>query len=68
MGEDLREILQDSSNEEHIGNKHSQGSNVEIERKMMRLKKVHFKVKMMAEKTGSTINQTFSHKSRTEWR
>ena len=30
MGEDLREILQDSSNEEHIENKHNQGSKVEI--------------------------------------
>ena len=68
MGEDLREILQDSSNEEHIENKHNQGSNVEIERKMMRMNKVHFKMKMMAEKTGSTINQTFSYNSRTEWR
>jgi len=32
MGEDLHEILQDSSNEEHTENKHSQGSNVEIEK------------------------------------
>ena len=68
MGEDLREILQDSSNEEHMENKHNQGSKVEIEKMMMRLKKVHFKVKMMAEKTGSTINQTFPYKSGTEWR
>jgi hypothetical protein len=30
MGEDLREILQDSSNVEHIENKHNQGSKVEI--------------------------------------
>jgi hypothetical protein len=30
MGEDLREILQDSSNEAHIENKHYQGSKVDI--------------------------------------
>jgi hypothetical protein len=32
MGEDMGEILQDSSNEEHIENKHSQGSNIAIEK------------------------------------
>jgi hypothetical protein len=30
MGEDLHEILHDSSNKEYTENKHSEGSNVEI--------------------------------------
>jgi hypothetical protein len=33
MGEELHEILQNSSNEEYIENKHSEGSNVEIDQK-----------------------------------
>jgi phosphoribosyl-ATP pyrophosphohydrolase len=32
MGEELQEILQNSSNEEYTENKHSEGSNVEIDK------------------------------------
>jgi hypothetical protein len=32
MGEELHEILQNSSNEEYTGNKHSEGSNVQIDK------------------------------------
>jgi hypothetical protein len=32
MGEQLHEILQNSSNEEYTENKHSEGSNVEIDK------------------------------------
>ena len=60
MGEDLCEILQDSSKEKYIENKHNQSSKVETERKMMRLKKMHFKVKMMAEKNRQYNQSDFS--------
>jgi hypothetical protein len=32
MGEEMHEILQNSSNQEYIENKHSEGSNVEIDK------------------------------------
>jgi hypothetical protein len=32
MGEELHEIVQNSNNEEYIENKHSEGSNVEIDK------------------------------------
>jgi hypothetical protein len=32
IGEELQQILQNSSNEEYIANKHSEGSNVEIDK------------------------------------
>jgi len=32
MGEELYEIVQNRSNEEYTGNKHSEGSNVEIDK------------------------------------
>ena len=34
MGEELHEILQNSSNEEYTENKHSEGSNAEIEKEV----------------------------------
>jgi len=34
MGEELHEILQNSSNEEYTENKHSEGSNEEIDREV----------------------------------
>jgi len=33
MGEELQEILQNSSNEEYTENKHSEGCNVQIDKK-----------------------------------
>jgi len=34
MGEELHEILQNSSNEEHTENKHSEGSNAKIDKEL----------------------------------
>ena len=34
MGEELHEILQNSSNEEYTENKHSEGSNAEIDKEV----------------------------------
>jgi len=34
MGEELHEILQNSSNEEYIENKHSEGSNAETDKEV----------------------------------
>jgi hypothetical protein len=67
MGENLHEILQHSSNKEYIEDKDREGSNVEIEE--MRVKKVHFRGKMMEEITGSCCCfMNFSSKSQREWR
>jgi len=53
VGEELHEIVQNSSNEGYTENKQSDGSNVEIDREVMGLKEVRFSGKTMAEKTGS---------------
>ena len=40
MGEEMQEILQNSSNEEYTENKHSEGRNVAIEKEADEQKKV----------------------------
>jgi len=42
MGEELHEILQNSSNEEYTENKHSEGSNAEIDKEVDETKKSTF--------------------------
>jgi hypothetical protein len=71
-GLELHEILQNSSNEEYIENKHSEGSNVEIDKEADETEESAFQGKTMPEKTevaaaSRTINETFSHNSGTEW-
>jgi len=49
MGEELHEILQNSSNKEYTENKHSEGRNAEIDKEVDETEKVHFRGKTMAE-------------------
>jgi len=46
MGEELHEIMQNSSNEEYTENKHSEGSNAELDE----TEKVYFMGNTMAER------------------
>ena len=50
IGEELHEIRQNSSNEEYTENKHSEGSNAEIDKEVDETETVHFRGKTMAEK------------------
>jgi hypothetical protein len=73
MGEELNEILQNSSNEEYRENKHSEGSNVEIDKEADETEESVLQREEKGRKTGTspasrTINQTFSYKSGIEWR
>jgi hypothetical protein len=52
MGEELHEIVQNSSNEEYTENKHSDGRNVEIDKEGDGTEGSAFRGKLMAEKTG----------------
>ena len=53
MGEELHEVLQNSSNEEYTENKHREGSNVEIDKAADGTEESALQGKTMAEKTGS---------------
>jgi len=74
MGEELHEILQNSSNEEYTENKHSEGSNVETDKEVDEtvgnaLKgKDDGRKKQEAAAALRTINQTLSYRSGIEWR
>jgi len=65
MGEELHEILQNSSNENYTENKHSEGSNAEIDKEVDETKESAFQGKDDGrKKTGScrcfTYNQSDS--------
>ena len=72
MGEELHGIVQNSSNEEYIENKQSDGSNVERDKGADGTEESALQGKTMAEKTGSChcfmYSQTFSYKSGIQWR
>jgi len=74
MGEELHEILQNSSNEEYTENKHSEGSNEEIDREVDETEgsaiqgKDEGRKKQEAATASRTINQALSYRSGTEWR
>jgi hypothetical protein len=73
MGEELNEILQNSSNEEYTENKHSEGINVQIDKEVDEIEEIALQRVENGRKTGTssascTINQTFSYKSGIEWR
>jgi hypothetical protein len=74
MGEELDEILQNSSNEEYTENKHSKGCNVEIDEKADEAAESALqgendgRKKQEVPTASCTINQTFSCKSGIEWR
>ena len=74
MGEELHEILQNSTNEEYTGIKHSEGSNAEIDKEVDETKesthqgKDDGRKKQEVAAASHTINQTLSCKSRIEWR
>ena len=73
MGEDLHEILQNSNNEKYTENKHSEGGNVEIDKKADETEESALqgeddgRKKQKVAAASRTINQTFSYKSGTEW-
>ena len=52
IGEEMQEILQNSSNEEYTENKHSEGRNVAIDKEADEAEEVHFREETMAENTG----------------
>ena len=68
MSEELHEILQNSSNEEYTENKHSQGSNVEIDKEADETEESPIqgeddgRKKQEFATASHTINQTFSRK------
>ena len=73
MGEELHEILQNSSNEEYTENKHSEGSNAETdkevdENKESALQGKDGRKKQEAATALHTMNQTLSYKSVIDWR
>ena len=74
MGDDLHEILQNSSIEEYTQNKPSEGNKVEIdkeadvaEERAIQGEDVERKKQEFAT-ASCTINQTFSRKSGVQWR
>ena len=74
MGEELHEILQNSTNEEYTGIKHSEGSNAEIDKEVDEREGSAFqgkddgRKKQEANTALRTTNQTLSYKSGIEWR
>jgi len=66
MGEDLHEILQNSNNEKYTENKHSEGGNVEIDKKADETEESEIqseddgRKKQKVAAASCTINQTFS--------
>ena len=74
MGEELHEILQNSSNEEYTENKHSEGSNAEIDKEVDETEesalqgKDDSRKKQESTAASHTINRTLSCKSGIEWR
>ena len=70
----MHEILRNSSNEEYTENKHSEGSNAEIEKEVDETEeselqgKDNGRKKKEAAAASRTINQTLSYKSGIEWR
>ena len=70
MGEELNEILQNSSNEEYTENKHSEGSNAEMDEteKSVLQGKDDGRKKQDSAAASHTINQTLLYNSRIEWR
>ena len=74
MGEELHEILRNSSNEEYTENKHSEGSNEEIDKEVDETEesalqgKDDGRKKQEAAAASRTINQNLSCKSGIEWR
>jgi len=74
MGEELHEILQNSSNEEYTENKHSEGSNAETDKEVDETEESTLQgkddgiKKQEAAASSRTTNQTLSCKSGIEWR
>jgi hypothetical protein len=74
MSEELHEILQNSSNEEYIENKHSEGSNVEIVKEADETEEIalqggrQWQKKQEVAAASCTIIRTFSSNSSTQWR
>ena len=69
----MHEILKNSSNEEYIENKHSEGSNVEIDKEADETEESALQGEDDCRKTevptaSHTVNQTFSHKPGIQWR
>jgi hypothetical protein len=60
MCEELHEILQNSSNEEYIENKHSEGSNVERDKEADETEESAFQGEDDGRKTGSCCCFTYS--------
>jgi len=70
MGEELNEILQNSSNEEYTENKHSEGSNAGLDEteKSVLQGKYDGRKKQDSAAVSRTINQILLYNSRIEWR
>ena len=74
MGEEMQEILQDSSNEEYTENKHSEGRKVAIDKEADEIEESviqveDWRMKMLEFATASsTLNQTFSRKPGVQWK
>jgi len=69
MGEELHEILQKSSNEVYIENKHNEGSNVEIDKEADETEESalqggrQWQKKQEGATASCTLNQTILYKS-----
>jgi hypothetical protein len=73
VGEELNEVLQNSSNEEYKENKHSERCNVELDKEADKIEESALQREENGRNTRTspascTINQTFSYKSGIEWK
>ena len=69
----MHEILKNSSNKEYIQNKHSEGSNVEIDKEADETEESALQGEDDCRKNRKfpllhIVNQTFSHKPGIQWR
>jgi len=74
MREELHEILQNSSNEEYTENKHSEGSNAEIDKEVNEIEESALQGKddgrkeQEAAAASRTMNQNLLYRPGIEWR